>query len=190
MQANDEPFPAFDSVGESRARELLAETYAELRRLAASYLRGERPDHTLQPTALVHEAWCRLAGRAAALGESRERFIATASMVMRRILVDHARTKGAAKRGGERHRVTLAPELAVAESTCDVIALDDALNRLRSIDERQARLVELRFFGGLSLAEAAALTNLPARSADREWACAKAWLWEALREDTARPSDD
>jgi RNA polymerase sigma-70 factor (ECF subfamily) len=181
--ANADPSAPEPSPPTESAEALLAHTYGELRRLAARYLRSERPDHTLQPTALVHEAWCRLSGHLDAGHVTRDRFLATAATVMRRILVDHARARGAEKRGGDRSRITLNPDLIASDVAVDVVALDDALERLRSIDARQARLVELRFFGGLSLGEAAALMELSPRSADREWSCAKAWLWEALHDE-------
>ncbi|MDZ4756454.1 MAG: ECF-type sigma factor [Phycisphaerae bacterium] len=165
---------------------LLLQTYDELRRLAGTYLRGERTGHTLQPTALVHEAWVRLADHARHDGTSRERFIAEAATVMRHILVDHARARNAAKRGGGGGRVAMY-DVALMVSTptgadaLDILALDEALERLRAIDPAQARLVELRFFGGLTLGEAAAVMSLSQRTADREWRCAKAWLADAIR---------
>ncbi len=188
-----------DPAGQPRipgedAGALLAFVYGDLRRIAAGYLHHERPDHTLQPTALVHEAWCRLAPRVAEFGASREEFVAIAATTMRHILVDHARARHAEKRGGSRARVGIGADdglgmrdIASSESgrpdAIDLIALDEALERLRGIDARQARLVELRFFGGLTLDEAAALIGIARRSADREWACARAWLWQELRDD-------
>jgi RNA polymerase sigma-70 factor, ECF subfamily len=165
---------------------LLLQTYDELRKLAGTYLRGERAGHTLQPTALVHEAWVRLADYARHDGTSRERFVAEAATVMRHILVDHARARNAAKRGGGEGRAAMHDDaLMVSAHTgadaLDILALDEALERLRAIDPAQARLVELRFFGGLTLSEAAALMSLPQRTADREWRCAKAWLADAIR---------
>lgn len=181
--ASDDPTAPESSPPAESADALLAHTYGELRRLAARYLRSERPDHTLQPTALVHEAWCRLSSHLDAGHVSRDHFMATAATVMRRILVDHARARRREKRGGHRARITLSPDLIASDAPVDVVALDDALERLRSIDVGQARLVELRFFGGMTLGEAAALMGLSQRSADREWSCAKAWLWEALHDD-------
>jgi RNA polymerase sigma-70 factor (ECF subfamily) len=178
-----------DREGTPADHELLAATYAELRRLASSFLRDERAGHTLQPTALVHEAWCRLGDQARDASMSRERFVATAARVMRNVLVDHARTRGAVKRGGSRPRAGV--DLAVVEAPSapvDVLELDEALGRLRDLSEAQATLVELRFFGGLTLDEAAAVLGLPSRSADREWACAKAWLFDALRDEDERPT--
>ncbi|MBL9149632.1 MAG: RNA polymerase subunit sigma-70 [Phycisphaerae bacterium] len=171
-----------DRDGTPDDHELLAATYAELRRLASAFLRGERAGHTLQPTALVHEAWCRLGDQARDASMSHERFVATAARIMRHVLVDHARTRGAVKRGGMRGRAGV--DLATVEAPAaplDVLELDEALGRLRDISELQATLVELRFFGGLTLDEAALVLGLPSRSADREWSCAKAWLFDALR---------
>lgn len=164
------------------AEELLASTYQELRRIAAAYLRDERPGHTLQPTALVHEAWCRLSSRSEP-SPPRDVFIAAAAMTMRRILVDHARTRNAAKRGGQQQRIPLSDDIVLSETGVDLLELDEALDRLRGLSPCQAQLVELRFFAGVSLDEAAALIGMPARSVDREWACAKAWLWNALGGD-------
>lgn len=180
------PDPLASDLAHATADDLLVQTYAELRRLAAGYLRSERSGHTLQATALVHEAWCRLAPRAAMVGTSREQFIAAAATAMRRILVDHARARGAIKRGGPGsahggERLSLDPDLVSSAPDVDLIALDDALSHLRSLDVHQARLVELRFFGGLTLEEAASLIGMSPRTADREWALAKAWLWQALR---------
>jgi RNA polymerase sigma-70 factor, ECF subfamily len=170
---------------EGSSPELLTETYDELRRLAASYLRAERRDHTLQPTALVHEAWCRLAAQQRASSIGRESFVAQAAVVMRRILVDHARARRAAKRGGGGERVTIdVADIADRAGDIDVLALDEALDRLRALSAVQASLVDFRFFGGLTLEEAAALLGIPSRAADREWACAKAWLFRALEDNT------
>jgi RNA polymerase sigma factor (TIGR02999 family) len=185
IQNGDQPA---EGPREDDAGALLALVYGDLRRIAAGYLRQERPDHTLQPTALVHEAWCRLAPSLTERGASREEFVAVAATTMRHILVDHARARNAAKRGGTRDRIGL-EHLPAADGTgptaVDLLALDEALRRLQSIDARQARLVELRFFGGLSLEEAAALIGFAKRTADREWACARAWLWNELRDDEA-----
>ncbi|MDZ4831669.1 MAG: ECF-type sigma factor [Phycisphaerae bacterium] len=175
------------NVNEGRSNDLLAASYDELRRLAGAYLRSERPDHTLQPTALVHEAWCRLAGRSGREGMTRDDFVAAAAQAMRRILVDHARAHRATKRGGATPTLAIdavdAPTSKDTGAAVDVLALDEALERLRSLSETQATIVELRFFGGLSLEEAAVLVGVPRRTADREWACAKAWLHRALSAD-------
>jgi RNA polymerase sigma factor (TIGR02999 family) len=161
------------------AASLFALVYDELRRLAASALRRERPDHTLQPTALVHEAYLRLADEPDARWESRAHFLAVAAQAMRRILVDHARGRNALKRGqGEPHQPLDGVEVEAVGSltTIDLLALDDALGRLASLDPRQARVVELRFFGGLTIEETAAVTGLSERTVKREWQMARAWL--------------
>jgi RNA polymerase sigma factor (TIGR02999 family) len=161
------------------AASLFALVYDELRRLAASALRRERPDHTLQPTALVHEAYLRLADEPDARWESRAHFLAVAAQAMRRILVDHARGRNALKRGqGEPHQPLDGVEVEAVGSltTIDLLALDDALGRLASLDPRQARVVELRFFGGLTIEETAAVTGLSDRTVKREWQMARAWL--------------
>ncbi len=157
--------------------ELFAVVYAELRRLAASQMGGERADHTLQPTALVHEAFFRLFGANQTPFEHRGHFFSAASEAMRRILVDHARNRLAVKRGGGRRRVELQD---VGEEpkdrTEDVLAVDEALKKLASLDPRKGCLVELRFFGGLTNDEAAAVLGISERTAKRDWSYAKAWL--------------
>lgn len=151
--------------------------YDELRRLAASYLRRERRDHTLQPTALVHEAFLRLVGAEDQRWESRAHFLAVAARAMRRILIDHARGRHAQKRGGKAAKVSLADLDQPAVDRDDyLIALDEALERLGRLDERQARVVELRFFGGLTIEEAAAVLGVSHATVERDWNVAKAWL--------------
>jgi RNA polymerase sigma factor (TIGR02999 family) len=156
--------------------------YAELRRQARGALRREGEGHTLQPTALVHEAWLRLDGQHDARWESRTQFLAVAAQTMRRVLVDHARARRALKRGGGGTQVTLGhAERAVAESgDVDVLALDDALARLAILDPRKARLVELRYFAGLSIPEAAAALGVSLATVGREWAVARMWLRREL----------
>jgi RNA polymerase sigma factor (TIGR02999 family) len=158
--------------------ELLPLVYDELRRRAAAYMRRERQNHTLQPTALVHEAFMKLAGQRDGKFNDREHFYAIASQVMRRILVDHAKTRHRQKRGGSDENLPLEEALvAGAEATnIDLIALDEALNRLSKIDPEQERLVELRYFGGLSLEDAAKTLGVSRATAAREWQVAKAWL--------------
>lgn len=157
--------------------ELLPAVYAELRRLAMCYLSKERSDHTLQPTALVHEAYLRLVGQRSVGWEDRTQFFAAAATVMRRVLVDHARARNATKRGGGRRRTALDDVVTCFEErACDLVALNEALERLAAMDERKAQVVELRFFGGLSVAEAAGFIGIPRRTAEREWTLAKAWL--------------
>jgi len=141
----------------------------------------ERAGHTLQPTALVHEAYLRLARETGTEWEDRAHFLAIAATAMRRVLVDHARARGAAKRGGGRTWVTLHEELAAqAEQSVDVLALDQALTRLSSIDERQGKVVELRFFGGLEIRETALLLKVSEGTVKRDWRHAKAWLRREL----------
>ena len=156
---------------------LMPLVYEELRRAAASQLRHERGNHTLQPTALVHETFFRLFGQDSSHWNDRAHFFALASQMMRRILVDHARAKHAQKRGGELTIVSLdevADESAARE--LELVALDDALRALAEFDERQARIVEIRFFGGLTIEETAEAIGLSPATVKREWTLAKAWL--------------
>jgi RNA polymerase sigma factor (TIGR02999 family) len=165
--------------GDLSARDaLIRVVYAELRRRAGAYLRRERPDHTLRPTALVHEAYLRLCAQDTGF-KNREQFFGVASRVMRRILVDHARARAAAKRGGPL-RVTLGEDPAVQPPPADLLDLDAALEELTSLDEREGRLVELRFFGGLTLEEAARVLDVSLATAKSDWAHAKAWLLARL----------
>ena len=164
---------------------LLPLVYADLRRIAARQLRSERREHTLSATAVVHEAYLRLIGQRQVRLADRAQFFAAAATQMRRILVDHARARSAQKRGGAELRVTLDEEIA-AEIThdLDLLALDRALDELAALDPRVARIVELRFFGGLSLDDAALAMDISRRTVAREWALARAWLLrrlEALR---------
>lgn len=162
----------------------LGGVYDALRGLAAAYLHRERADHTLEPTALVHEAYIKLAGKDD--WKSQTHFQAVAANAMRQILVDHARAKKTQKRGGDRLRVTLSAEAAAEGGPdIDILALDEALTRLASIDERKARVVELRFFGGLTCAEAAEEVGVSPKTAEADWYFARAWLRERLREHTA-----
>jgi RNA polymerase sigma factor (TIGR02999 family) len=175
--------------GDATARDrLIPVVYGELRRRAAARLRHERPGHTLHPTDLVHETYLRLCAQNPAW-QNRDQFFAVASSLMRRILVDHARARSAAKRGGGL-RVTYAPR--GSESTAaepDLLDLDAALGELAAFDETQARLVELRFFGGLSVKEAADVMGVSRTTANREWQTAKAWLYRRLKQagDTSGP---
>jgi RNA polymerase sigma factor (TIGR02999 family) len=158
--------------------------YDDLRRLAIGHMRAERDDHTLQPTALVHEAYIKLIDQRSTDWKDRMHFFSVASQIIRRILVDHARARNAAKRGGGMRRVPIeAAEQLLAGSGVDLEALDDALSELAELDERQARIVELRFFGGLTLDETAEVLAIGRRSVDREWQCAKAWLYCRLAEE-------
>ena len=168
--------------GDATALErLMPIVYDELRRLAASYMRRERPGHTLQATALVNEAYLRLIHQRQINWENRVQFFAVAAQLMRRVLVDHARKKWALKRGGDVLMVPFDDDLAVTDGNVEnLLALDEALNALEKIDERQARIVELRFFGGLSGDETAETLQVAPRTVDREWKLAQAWLRRAL----------
>jgi RNA polymerase sigma factor (TIGR02999 family) len=175
--------------GDGRAAgELLPLVYDELRKLAAARMAAENPGHTLSATALVHEAYLRLVGpEDAAEWDHRGHFFAAAAEAMRRILVDRARRKAAAKHGGELARVELEPDLAAApEVHEDLIALDDALDRFASEYPQQAELVKLRYFGGLTLPDAAAALGLAERTAGRHWAFARAWLRRAVEGSCSR----
>ena len=176
------------SSGDNVALEaLLPVVYGELRRQARRALQREAVGHTLQPTALVHEAYLRLVDQRNAQWESRSQFFAVAAQVMRRVLVDHARARSAAKRGGGARPITLTdadPGAPVARAgsqrDIDVLALDDALDRLAAIDPRKARLVEVRYFGGLSIPEAAAALGISPATVGREWAVVRLWLRREL----------
>ena len=151
--------------------------YDELRRLAGHFLREERPGHTLQPTALVHEAYLKLAGQHAGF-ENRAQFMAIAAQAMRRILVDYARGRVAAKRGGgiALEELNVATVGATVEQSEELLAIDEALAKLAALDAKQAQVVELRYFGGLTVDETAAALGIAPRTVKREWAMAKAWL--------------
>lgn len=155
--------------------------YAELRELARRFLGGERPGHTLQPTALVHEAFLRLSGRAGLAGLSRGEFLNAAAAAMRRILVDHARKRRALKRGGANQRVALDDTVArYEERAVDLVGLDKALNCLGRLDPQLLRIVELRFFIGLSEEEAGSALGISGRSVRRAWRVARMWLSREL----------
>ena len=155
--------------------------YGELRRIARRYLRAERPDHTLQSTALVHEAYVRLAHQDLPQWENRAHFFAVAAQVMRQILVDHARSHRAAKRGAGGCKLTLDEMSEVPLMTdVDVIALDDALKTLAEMDQQQSRVVELKFFGGLSINETAEVLAISPSTVQRYWMSARAWLFREL----------
>lgn len=166
--------------------QLLPAVYAELRRLAGGYLQRERPDHTLQPTELVHEAYVKLVDQTRVDWQGRTHFFAVAANAMRRLLVDHARKRSRDKRGGNPQRVTLHEEVrAVAGLDCDLedlIALDDALSELARRDERQARIVEMRCFGGLKVTEVAEALGVSKRTVEGDWTHARAWLKRRLSE--------
>ena len=156
---------------------LLPRVYKELRRLARHQLRNERADHTLQSAALVHEAYLRLVGVSPPKWESRTHFFAIAAQLMRQILVDYARRHGAAKRGGSVYKLSLEDAMATPQQErLDIVALDDALHALARIDERQSRVVELRFFAGLSLSEISEVLQIAPATVQRDWTAARAWL--------------
>jgi RNA polymerase sigma factor (TIGR02999 family) len=155
--------------------------YDELRRIARRCLGGQRSGHTLQPTALVHEAYLRLVNRNAATWQNRTHFFAVAAQMMRQILVDHARMRAAAKRGGGAITLVLDESMALPKkATLDLIALDDAMKRLALLDARQCQIVELRFFGGLSIDETAEVIDISPATTKREWATARIWLYRAM----------
>lgn len=159
------------------SEQLFSLLYEELRDMAGSYMRRERPDHTLRPTALVHEAYLRLIHQDQVTWQGKAHFLAIAARVMRQILVDHARGKTAIKRGGGRTRVTLDENLAGSSPTsCDVLDLHAALDRLAKEDGRSAQVVELRLFGGLTAREAAHVLGMSKRTVDDDWKFARLWL--------------
>jgi len=167
-------------AGDDQAlHEVLPRVYDELRRLAHHYLRQERADHTLQGTALVHEAYLRLEKQRAAQFQSREHFVAICAQLMRQILVEYARSRNAAKRDGG-YRLTLDDNLAFKTPSVDMVDLDDALTELAKLDEKQCQIVELRFFGGLSIEETAHAMNLSPSTVKRLWGTARLWLHHQL----------
>ena len=172
-------------AGQPPAAALLPVVYEELRRLAAAYLRRERPGQTLQPTALVHEAYLRLIKDRPGRWQNRAHFCAIAAHSMRQILIERARARGALKRGGAQARVTLDEGLVAGESRgIDLVALDEALERLEQLDPEQARLVELRFFGGLTIEETAEAMAISPATVKRHWTVARAWLARELEESS------
>lgn len=174
------------STGDNSAREaLIPLIYDELRRVARNALSRQRADHTLGSTALVHEAYMRLVGRSSVHFENRAHFFAVASHLMRRILVDHARKHNAAKRGGDHLTLVLDDTIASPEHRqLNLSHLDDALTDLARLDERQASIVEMRFFGGLSVDETSHVLGISPATVKREWATARTWLYDAM---TCRP---
>ena len=163
--------------------QLFALVYDELRRIAAAYLRRERPDHTLQPTALVHEAYLRLVEQSEQNWQNRGHFLGIGARLMRQTLVDHARKRHAAKRGGREQPVSL-DDMDVAAPLVqrpeELIALDDALCKLEEFDQRQSRIVELRFFGGLTEEEVSLLIGCSVSTIKKEWSVARAWLYAEI----------
>ncbi len=170
---------------------LMAAIYSDLRRLAVSHMNGERADHTLQPTALVNEAYLRLVDQRNTDWNDRLHFFAVASRIIRRILIDHAREHLAEKRGGGGTKISIADhDVAAPVPDIDLIALDEALAELAAIDEQQAKVVELRFFGGCSIEEVADLLRIGRRTVDRDWQAAKAWLFVRIQGSGGVPNDE
>jgi RNA polymerase sigma factor (TIGR02999 family) len=172
---------------EAAVDRLLPLVYADLRRIAQKYLAGERPDHTLQATALVHEAYLRLIDQSRAEYRDRAHFVAVAAQAMRRILIDHARRHGRRRRGGDRLRVTFDEALTVSadQPSMDLIALDLALTKLAEQEPHKARVVEMRFFGGLCVDEVAEVMHVSSRTVKRYWQYAQAWLYREMAGDGA-----
>ena len=170
------------SGGEVAAKEALVPlVYDELRRLARYYLAGQRSDHTLQSTEIVHEAYLRLVGHDHVQWESRSHFFGVAAQLMRRILVDHARKRNAAKRGGAHVTVLIDEAIGLSsQRELDLVALDNALKALAELDERQCRIVELRFFGGLSIEDISTVLGISPATVKREWSTARAWLYAEI----------
>jgi len=169
-------------LGDKAASDRLFQiVYGELRRLAGAYMARERSDHTLQPTALVHEVFLKLVGQQNLTLKDRAHFFGVAANMMRRVLIDHARAHQRIRRGGSRKRVTLEDAFVfVPEKSAELISLDEALLRLESFDPRQGKIVELRFFGGFSVEETADLLEIAPRTVEREWSIARAWLYMEL----------
>jgi RNA polymerase sigma-70 factor, ECF subfamily len=175
---------AGDRSGADRLFSLL---YGALRDLASRYLKGEKPDHTLSPTDLVHEAYMKLVDQTKVEWRGKTHFLAIGAQAMRRILVDHARYKHRAKRGGGRIRIQLNEQVALSpQKDEDLLALDEALVKLAEVDPRQAAIVELRFFGGLNVAEVAEVLGVSKRTVENEWTAVRAWL----RRELADPSTE
>lgn len=172
------------------AERLLPLVYGELHRIANAYMRRERADHTLQPTALINEAYLRLIEDDVDWN-SREHFIGFAAHVMRRVLVDYARTRNADQRGGRMERVELQDQLAISpERLEEVSMIDEALDRLEKNNPRQAKVVELRYFGGLSIEQIGATLGIAPRSVKRDWALARIWLFEELKPHSGRSAPE
>jgi RNA polymerase sigma factor (TIGR02999 family) len=161
--------------------ELMPLVYGELRRLAGRYMRRESPGHTLQTSALVNEAYLRLVDQKSVRWQNRAHFFGVAAQLMRRILVDHARSRLRAKRGGGAQIVSLAEQAVMSEDVAEVIALDEAMKSLAEMDPRKSQIVEMKFFGGLTNEEVAEVLKVTSRTVEREWRKAKAWLNRAIR---------
>jgi RNA polymerase sigma factor (TIGR02999 family) len=169
------------------ASQLIPLVYDELHRLARQQMQRERPDHTLQATALLHEAYLRLVNQPDRTWQNRTHFVAIAAQVMRRVLIDHARARRTEKREGLLHRVPLEePLLITTDHAEELLAVNDALERLAQFDPRQSRVVELRYFGGLTVEETAAALEMSPRTVKREWRVARAWLHREVRKESKR----
>lgn len=176
---------------EDAAAELFPLVYAELRRIARARMASERPGHTLQPTALVHEAYLRLVGEADIAWSSRRHFFAAAARAMRRILIDRARRYAREKHGGKLQRQSFGDALAAETPRFDeILAIDEALTGLESLDRTMAEIVKMRFFAGLTIAETADVLELSSRTVNRQWLAARAWLADQLRDHGPEPSAD
>ncbi len=175
------------SGDDSAVHALLPLIYGEMRALAGGFFRDQGPAHTLQPTALVHEAFLKLVGPSEVEWQSRAHFFAVAAKAMRQILTDHARRRRAQKRGGEHDRITLSGlSTPVASSAFELVAFEEAIDRLSKLDERQGRIVELRFLGGLTVEEVGEVMELSVSTVEREWRMARAWLRRELSEEAPR----
>ncbi|HMY70962.1 MAG TPA: sigma-70 family RNA polymerase sigma factor [Blastocatellia bacterium] len=173
---------AWQSGDAAAMEEVIRAVYQELRRMADRYLRQETPGHTLQPTALVHEAWLRLVKQTQVDWQNRAQFFGVAAQMMRRILVDHAKSKHREKRGGDAVKLLLEDTVDVSdERAADLVALDDALQSLAAIDARKCRVIELRYFGGLSVEETAEILQVSPQTVLRDWKLAKAWLYREIK---------
>jgi RNA polymerase sigma factor (TIGR02999 family) len=166
--------------GRAAADRLFEAVHGELRRMAGGFMRREREDHTLQPTALVHEAYLRLVDDAVVEWENRAHFFGIAARAMRQVLIEHARRRGTAKRGGGWHRVTLAGLQVTAASDVEILDLEEALQQLEKMDGRMARVAELRLFGGLKMKEVAHVTGISRRTVQEDWRVARLWLAHQL----------
>lgn len=172
---------AWSNGDQAALGQLIPVVYQELRRMADRFLRHEAPGHTLQPTALVHEAWLRLIDQTRVNWQNRAQFFGVAAQMMRRILVDHAKTKHREKRGGDAVKLSLDEIINLSEDrAADLVALDEALNSLGNFDPRKCSVVELRYFGGLSVEETAEVLEVSADTVMRDWKLAKAWLYQQL----------